>query len=92
MNDIKRCSISGVGFILESDAYNRLNAYLQSLKSAYKNNPDSEEIISDIEARIAELILSAQNSTENVVCLPLVENIIAQLGSPEASSGQDEST
>lgn len=92
MNDIKRCSISGVGFILESDAYNRLNAYLQSLKSAYKNNPDSEEIISDIEARIAELILSAQNSTENVVCLPLVENIIAQLGSPEAISGQDEST
>ena len=92
MNDIKRCSISGVGFILESDAYNRLNAYLQSLKSAYKNNPDSEEIISDIEARIAELILSAQNSTENVVCLPLVENIIAQLGSPEAISGQDENT
>ena len=92
MNDIKRCSISGVGFILESDAYNRLNAYLQSLKSANKNNPDSEEIISDIEARIAELILSAQNSAENVVCLPLVENIIAQLGSPEAISGQDEST
>lgn len=92
MNDIKRCSISGVGFILESDAYNRLNAYLQSLKSAYKNNPDSEEIISDIEARIAELILSAQNSAENVVCLPLVENIIAQLGSPEAISGQEENT
>ena len=89
MKDIKRCSISGVGFILESEAYNRLDGYLQSLRSAYKNNPDSEEIISDIEARIAELILSAQSSAENVVCLPLIENIIAQLGTPEDISGEE---
>ena len=43
--------------------------------------------MADIEARIAELILSAQSSTECVVALPLVENIIAQLGSPEDISG-----
>ncbi|MBR4969901.1 MAG: PspC domain-containing protein [Alistipes sp.] len=90
MNEIKRCSLSGVGFTLEREAYNRLNDYLQSLKNAYKNNPDSEEILADIEARIAELILSAQSSAENVVCLPLVENIIAQLGTPEAISGEEE--
>ena len=83
MNEIKRCSLSGVGFTLEREAYNRLNDYLQSLKNAYKNNPDSEEILADIEARIAELILSAQSSAENVVCLPLVENIIAQLEEEE---------
>ena len=90
MNEIKRCSLSGVGFTLEREAYNRLHDYLQSLKNAYKNNPDSEEILADIEARIAELILSAQSSAENVVCLPLVENIIAQLGTPEAISGEEE--
>lgn len=90
MNEIKRCSLSGVGFTLEKEAYNRLNDYLQSLKRAYKNNPDSEEILADIEARIVELILSAQSSAENVVCLPLIENIIAQLGSPEDISGEDE--
>ena len=90
MNEIKRCSLSGVGFTLEREAYNHLNEYLQSLKNAYKNNPDSEEILADIEARIAELILSAQSSAENVVCLPLVENIIAQLGTPEAISGEEE--
>lgn len=90
MNEIKRCSLSGVGFTLEKEAYNRLNDYLQSLKRAYKNNPDSEEILADIEARIVELILSAQSSAENVVCLPLIENIIAQLGSPEDISGEEE--
>lgn len=90
MNEIKRCSLSGVGFTLEKEAYNRLNDYLQSLKRAYKNNPDSEEILADIEARIVELILSAQSSAENMVCLPLIENIIAQLGSPEDISGEEE--
>ncbi len=90
MNDIKKCSISGVGFTIEKVAYERLNDYLASLKKAYANNPDSEEILADIEARIAELILSAQSNAQNVVCLPLIENIIAQLGSPEAISGEEE--
>ena len=63
--------------------------YLDKLNAIYKNSADSGEILADIEARIAELILSAQSSTESVVALPLVENIIAQLGSPEDISGVD---
>ena len=46
--------------------------------------------MADIEARIAELILSAQSDAQCVVCLPLIENIIAQLGSPEDISGEEE--
>ena len=90
MNEIKRCSLSGVGFMFEKEAYERLGDYLKSLRIAYKNNPDCDEILADIEARIVELILSAQSGAENVVCLPLVENIIEQLGSPEAISGEEE--
>ena len=90
MNEIKKCSISGVGFTFEKAAYERLNNYLASLKEAYKNSPDSEEILADIEARIAELILSAQSDAQCVVTLPIIENIIEQLGSPEAISGEEE--
>ncbi|MBR2442920.1 MAG: PspC domain-containing protein, partial [Rikenellaceae bacterium] len=90
MNEIKKCSISGVGFTFEKAAYDRLNNYLASLKEAYKNSPDSEEILADIEARIAELILSAQSDAQCVVILPIIENIIEQLGSPEAISGEEE--
>ena len=90
MNEIKKCSISGVGFTFEKVAYDRLNNYLASLKEAYKNSPDSEEILADIEARIAELILSAQSDAQCVVTLPIIENIIEQLGSPEAISGEEE--
>ena len=89
MNEIKKCSLSGVGFTLEKVAYNRLNDYLNSLKEAYKDSADCDEILADIEARIAELILSAQSDAQNVVCLPLIENIISQLGSPEDISGEE---
>ncbi len=90
MNEIKRCSLSGIGLTFEKEAYNRLNDYLQSLKHAYRNNADREEILADIEARIVELILSAQSDVQSVVCLPLIENIIAQLGSAEALSEEEE--
>ena len=90
MNEIKKCSLAGVGFTFEKAAYNRLNDYLESLKKAYKGSADSEEILADIEARIVELILSAQSDVQNVVCLPLIENIIAQLGSPEDISGEEQ--
>ena len=92
MNKIKKCSISGIAFILEEVAYNRLSEYIDSLKRAYKNSPESDEIIADIEARIAELILSAQSDATQTVCLPLIENIIAQMGSAEDISDSDTST
>ena len=82
MNQIKKCSIAGVSFTMETDAYEALSAYIESLKDNYKNDPDGEEIVADIEARIAELILSAQPSN-GIVCKPLISNIIKQMGSAE---------
>ena len=89
MNEIKKCSISGVAFVFEKVAYNRLYEYIDSLKRAYKDNSESSEIIADIEARIAELILSAISDNSQTVSLPLIENIIAQLGSAEDIAGKD---
>lgn len=80
MNEIKKCSIAGVSFTLEYDAYDALNAYIESLNDTYKDDPAGEEIIADIEARIAELILSAQPA-DAIIARPLIENIIKQLGS-----------
>ncbi|MBR2170386.1 MAG: PspC domain-containing protein [Alistipes sp.] len=82
MNPIKKCSIAGVSFTMENDAYEKLNAYIKSLQDNYRNDPDGEEIVADIEARIAELILSAQKA-DAIICKPLVDNIIKQLGSTE---------
>ena len=82
MKETKKCSLSGLAFTIEDDAYVTLKEYLDSLKKAYSKDPDGSEIIADIEARIVELILSAQDS-ERVVERPLIMNIIAQLGTAE---------
>lgn len=88
MNEIKKCSISGISFTLDKEAYARLEEYISSLKKAYDHNPDGAEIIADIEARIAELILSALSDAGQTVRKPLIENIIAQLGCAEDISGE----
>lgn len=80
--EVKKCSISGIAFTMDVDAYEALDAYLESLKKSYKDTPDGAEIVADIEARIAELILSTQDNTR-VVEKPLMLNIIAQMGSAE---------
>ena len=87
MKEIKKCSISGVAFTMDIDAYEALEAYLESLKENYRHTPDGTEIVADIEARIAELILSAQDNTR-VVEKPLMMNIIAQMGSAEDISDE----
>ena len=84
MKEVKKCSISGVAFTMDTDAYQELEAYLESLKKTYKETPDGAEIVADIEARIAELILSAQDSTR-VVEKPLILNIIRQMGTAAKS-------
>lgn len=80
MNNIKKCSISGVAFTLDEEAYKTLEAYLDSLRASYGETADGKEIVADIEARIAELILSTQEG-DRVVQKPLIDNIIAQMGS-----------
>ncbi|MBQ5596207.1 MAG: PspC domain-containing protein, partial [Rikenellaceae bacterium] len=83
MKESKKVSISGVGFVFDFDAYEVLAGYLDNLNQTYKDTADGEEIVADIEARIAELILSRQ-SNMTVVSLPLIRSIIDQMGSPEA--------
>ncbi|OUQ54271.1 hypothetical protein B5E60_02820 [Alistipes sp. An116] len=87
MKEVKKCSISGVAFTMDVDAYEALDAYLESLKKSYQDTPDGAEIVADIEARIAELILSAQDNTR-VVEKPLILDIIAQMGSAEDISDE----
>ena len=86
MKEVIKCSISGVAFTMDADAYQTLKEYLDTLKNNYEQTPDGAEIVADIEARIAELILSAQDNTR-VVERPLVLNIIEQMGRAEDIAG-----
>ena len=56
MKEVKKCSISGIAFTLDADAYALLSRYLDSLKATYAETADGDEIVADIEARNAEHI------------------------------------
>lgn len=78
-----RVSIGGFAFNLEEDAYNLLNDYLQALKRHFIGNPESDEIVADIEARLSELLQMRLNGSDNVVSLENAEEIIGIMGNPK---------
>ncbi len=87
MKDVKQCSISSVAFTLEIDAYQTLYDYIEAIRNRYANDADADEILSDIEGRIAELILSV-HSADRVVAKPLIDTIIKQMGSVDDICGE----
>ncbi len=88
MKEVKRCSLAGIAFTLDCDAYEALASYLNQLKERYAETEGGEEIVADIETRIAELILDHQ-ANSRVVELPLVEEILQQMGSAEEIEGEE---
>lgn len=88
MKETVKASLAGIGFVFDRDAFETLEIYLDNLSRSYGSNPDREEIISDIEARVVEIILSRQN-TGTVVGKSLIDEAIAQLGMPEETAGGD---
>ncbi len=76
-------NISGTVFHIEDDAYEKLQGYLLKLKQHFGNTEEGREIITDIEARIAELFNEKSSDDKKVVTLEWVEEIIETMGTPE---------
>lgn len=55
MNKTISINISGIVFNIEEQAYDELRAYIENIRQNLINEEEREEIINDIEMRIAEL-------------------------------------
>lgn len=80
--------IGGKSFIIDEDAYERLKDYLGTFRSRLKDD-QGQEVMDDIEARIAELLLTNLRSGQQSVSLDMINQITAQLGMPD---GKPENT
>jgi phage shock protein PspC (stress-responsive transcriptional regulator) len=78
-------------FVIEEDAYDKIQAYLASLEKRMKAEEGLAEIMEDIEMRFAELLQGYLGASRKVVTLKDVSTAIASLGEPEDFSEESES-
>ena len=83
MNRTITMNLNGIIFHIEEDAYDKLNKYLSTIKGYFKDSEGRDEIMSDIEARIAEMLSERVSNTKQAVLLTDVESVIAVMGKPE---------
>lgn len=77
-------NISGIIFSIDEDAYRKLSNYLSTIKSYFNKSEGRDEIMDDIEARIAEMLQELMVENKQVVTINDVNHIISIMGEPEA--------
>ena len=90
MNQTLTVNISGMVFHIEVDAYDTLKNYLNKIKSYFNNSEEREEIMLDIESRIAELFSGMMSEKNQVITAADVEQVISVMGKPEQYITEDE--
>jgi phage shock protein PspC (stress-responsive transcriptional regulator) len=91
MNKTVTINISGIIFHIEEDAYEKLSKYLAAIKSLFNKADGGNEIMSDIESRIAEMLQGKTSAIKQVVLMSDVDYVIDNMGKPEefASEAMD---
>lgn len=76
-------NIGGIIFHIEEDGFDKLKNYLDAINQYFSDFKDSQEIISDIENRIAEIFLAKLKDDKQVIELEDVNALMVTLGSIE---------
>ncbi len=93
MNKTLDINLSGRMFHVDEDAYKLLYDYLYNLRHAFERQEGGNEIMDDLENRLAELLLERISDRQEVVSRTIVEEAITRLGKPEEiAGGEDEHT
>jgi len=89
MNKTISINLGGFFFHIDEDAYSKLNRYLDAVKRSL--SPEGrDEIIKDIESRIAELFQEKIENEKQVIGSKEVDDMIAIMGQPEDYKIDDE--
>lgn len=84
MNKVITINLGGNACQLEEGGYDLLRAYLETAATRLQNNPDRDEILSDIEGAIAEKFRALLASHKTVVATKEVSAVLAEMGPIDA--------
>ncbi|MDO4210517.1 MAG: PspC domain-containing protein [Bacteroidales bacterium] len=85
-------NLAGQLFAIDEDAYALLLNYTETLRRYYRRQPEGEEVVDDIEARIAELFGELLTQGYNAITIEHVQNIIQRIGRIEDITDGGDST
>ena len=84
---MKKTINAGIGkrsFVIDEDAYARLDSFLNHFR-ARVNATDKKEVMEEIEERISELFSAETADGKTVVDINLVNKVIAEIGMPDGT-------
>src|SRR5215470_16005248 len=83
MKKIININLSGRVIPIEDSAYEKLQAYIESLRRYFANEEGRDEIINDIESRIAELLFEKVRLGSPAITDADIDGVIQSMGRPE---------
>ncbi|MBQ4822417.1 PspC domain-containing protein [Aquimarina sp. MMG016] len=83
MNKTVNINLAGIFFHIDENAYLKLQRYLDAIKRSFTDSQGRDEIIADIEARIAELFSEKIKDERQVIGAKEVDEVIEVMGQPE---------
>ncbi|WP_277012454.1 PspC domain-containing protein [Capnocytophaga granulosa] len=89
MDKTHNISLGGFSFIIENGAASQLSAYLTKVRQYLGQSADTDEILSDVEQRMAELLKARMQVTE-VVTLADINYLIEVMGQPQQYVQEEE--
>ena len=84
MNKTVNINLGGIFFHIDEVAYQKLKRYIDAIRRSLSDDPKGrDEIISDIELRIGELLSERVKDVRQVVSESDIEEVITVMGQPE---------
>lgn len=83
MNKTVNINLGGMFFHIDEDAFQKLSRYFEAIKRSLNNSNGQDEIIKDIEMRIAELFTEKHSAGKQVISIRELDEVIAVMGQPE---------
>ena len=89
MKKVVTVGIGGRSFVIDEDAYQKLERYLAKFRQKTGEGREAADIMDDLEQRIAELFYDELSKSVEVVNISVVNRVIAQLGMPDGTAADD---
>ncbi|MEO5570175.1 MAG: PspC domain-containing protein, partial [Bacteroidia bacterium] len=89
MNKTLTVNIGGMVFHIEEHAYEKMRKYLDAIKGYFTSSDGRDEIIQDVESRIAEMFTERVKNGKEVILDEDVEYVISVMGRPEQFAGEE---